>query len=257
MMAVALLTLLGSEVRQPLLQQAVHGRDDVLGTEGVGQLLQPLGIGTLHEGVVAFAEGDAFLTQPSGQPLMAVEADPGVEREVRAQPQEHVATLRMLQVDVVDVRVAPHYIDPVVSVADRHLRWLTRLEDDRHAVSVAQILEVRPHPVVAAHVLGWFDHGDAQLPGFVFQPTVIVAGDLLQKASANLDLAAALKEGEDGLGDLQALNNDVAKHTIKAAVAKADRRAVMPFKTVHGGPPRGFARPMGEVHFIYCKHLAR
>jgi hypothetical protein len=78
LVAIALLAFGVAEKRQQTGHPGFDGPDDVGGREGIGQLLQALGLGAGDQQVVALLEGNAFVAQAAGQPVVAVEPDADV-----------------------------------------------------------------------------------------------------------------------------------------------------------------------------------
>src|SRR5215831_14852533 len=82
----------GGEAGQPFL-----GTDDqIIGGKGIGEFLQGLRVGTLHKSVRALLKADVTLLQTQGQPVMLIETDAGGEREIGADPYEHLSPTGVL-----------------------------------------------------------------------------------------------------------------------------------------------------------------
>src|SRR5512135_3814767 len=135
-------TLPIAEERHQLGQPAMGTGLDVGGRELVGQFLQPRRVGAGTEGVTALLEGNALRAQSARQPLVAVEANPSVEGEVRANPQKHAAEVLVLEIEVVLPDKAVTQLDVIALAweADRHAGVLAALENDREAVLALQAL---------------------------------------------------------------------------------------------------------------------
>jgi hypothetical protein len=75
--------------------------------ERIRHPLEGLRIATLTKGVAGLRETNAGLSHLDGQPVVLIQADPGGEGKVRADPDEHGAPLGILQIEVI-------LIDPAI-----------------------------------------------------------------------------------------------------------------------------------------------
>src|SRR5213593_121371 len=114
-MAKALLPLGLGEVVEPLTQGPVSRLDDGFGLEGIRQVLEALGIGTIEKGVILLTKSDPLLAQAPRQPFVAVAVNLGVEGKVGTQADKHPAALRIAQVNVVEVDMTPGHVEPVAA----------------------------------------------------------------------------------------------------------------------------------------------
>jgi hypothetical protein len=112
---------------QILLQQRFDGGGNVLRAEGIGQLLQACRVGAGGEGVIGFAKSNALGGQTVRQPVVAVQPEAHIEREVGTDAQEDAAALRMVQVEIIESDPTTRDIDvvPASGIADRDPLGLT------------------------------------------------------------------------------------------------------------------------------------
>src|SRR5438874_7314612 len=92
---------------------------------------------------------------------MLVEAHPCVEREIRADTQEHATPILVAQIEVVLPHEARVDLDTVATpgcrVADRDASVFTALQDDCHSEARAEAVIERFNPLFATYALGRLD----------------------------------------------------------------------------------------------------
>src|SRR5262249_29917536 len=158
----------GHQRRQP----AVTAGPDVGGRTPVGPLRQAIGLSAGAEGLATRLAMEPFGTPPTGQPFMAVDAQAGMNREVRADAQDPPAELRVREIEVVLPDEAVAHVDVVAPLreADATARILPALADAGDPLVPAKLPVERFDPLRAAHVFRRRD-----------QVQVVVLGDGVNK----------------------------------------------------------------------------
>jgi hypothetical protein len=152
--------------------------------------LQTLGVVAGREQVIALLESDALACQLLCQPIVAIDPDADVERKVRADAHEHADTLRIIQVEVVEVDVTELHPKLVATgkVNGNPFR-LAGLQNHGDSWPAAQVLKVRLNPVLAAYLLRLHDV-DTLGRSVLAHPIVVVARQLGQGLAVHfLDLS--------------------------------------------------------------------
>src|SRR6266478_3919662 len=199
----ALATTFGvGEKGNQLGQPAMGTSQDVRRSEGVGKCLQPGRVATGSERIAALLEGDVFLAQAAGEPLVAIETDTSVEREIRADAQEHPAKILVLHVEVIlpDKTVAQLDVVALLGKADGHTGILAAFQDHRDAWAAAQVLVERLHPVFPSDIFRRFHDRDATLLGQSLDEVMIVSGDRLEIAGGQSGRLPFVSEKADHTG---------------------------------------------------------
>ena len=236
-MAIAAGPLLGREVRQSALQPGFDGRGDGRGAEGVGQLLQPVGRVAGDEDVVVLAEADARLLPLARKPLVAVEADAGVEGEVRAQPHEEPAQLGIAQVEVIyeDVPPGPLEFIAALRVADDQAGAFAALQEDGQPRGRGELAVEGLDPLVAANAVGGGEDGKVSLAGLLLEPAVVVVGDAAEVGGGEgQGLTLVAQEGGGTPGPKEGLDVGVAQDAVEAVRAEGEVRGMVVDEGVPG-----------------------
>jgi len=157
LIAVARSAILGGERVRQLPQPLARERVDLFGREPIAEPLDPPGVGTRQNAVIERFVGDPPLGELPLHVLVAVEAEFGIVRKVRAELQEERAEVPIhgVEVEVVDHRRRTD--EPGIGLAGRgvaallgpqHGRLLLRPPDEHHALGGGEALQVRRHHVV-------------------------------------------------------------------------------------------------------------
>jgi len=177
-----------------------------------------------------------------GQALVLVDVHPCVEREVRADAQEHATPVCVADVEVVLPDKAADDFDAIAAsrrrVADGDARILAALEDDGDAKVRAQRLIEGLDPILSADVLGRLDNLHTLGKGYLTDPAVIVLRHSPKVGLGNRGHTKTLvQKADDHRRPLHRLNDGVQEHTIEARVLKLDAVQVVLDERIHGGPP--------------------
>jgi hypothetical protein len=240
-LAARLLALFLSEERRQGGEPLLPAADQILGCEGVGQLLQGFRVAALQEGVGALLEANAPLPHPVRQPVMLVQADPRREGKVRADPHEEAPPPRIVHVEVVLLHPALFQFQmPTVGllIPNRHqdARRLARFQDHHHGVGL-RAPEVRFHEFIAP-AFGRRQHRGAPLLGTILHPVMVLTGDLPQHIPANrVEVPVSPKETDRSLLLLKWLNQAIQQNPVEAPVVEPDVILMMLVKGVHGDLP--------------------
>jgi hypothetical protein len=154
---------------EPLAQQGV----DLGGAEPVADGLEGSGVGDGGEGVVQWGEGESGLGGLALGPLVAVDAQLGVEREVAAELQEERAEVLVQAVEVELVDHPGGALDPGVGTAvvpasllgAEQRALLLGPADEQHAFGAGEVGQVGVRKVVLALALGKVHPGDGVVAG--------------------------------------------------------------------------------------------
>ena len=140
---------------EPLAQQRVDAR----GVQPVTERLRPRGAGTGQQAVIQSLKGDAFLEQLAFEILMAVQAQLGVVRKVRAELEEEGAKVPIDGIDIVliDQRggagqpgVGPPRLGVPAFLGAADCRFLLCFAEKEHPLLVLELRPVRRrHRVLA------------------------------------------------------------------------------------------------------------
>src|SRR5262249_13464809 len=219
--------------------------------QGVGQLLQALGILTIQEGIGTLLKSDSFLPQVVGQPVMLIEIDPCREGKVGTQAHEHPSPAAVVDVEVVLLDPALRDLQMpavILLVSDRNhdAAWFASLENDHYLIRFGPP-EVWIHELIAA-AAGSLDDRNAPLRCPIPHPVLKALRDPAQDIPADrILLTVAAKETDHPLGLLKGLNQGIEQKAVEAPVAETNTLAVMLKKGVHGTPP-GSSMPGRLLH---------
>src|SRR5437660_2512720 len=236
LLAVTLLTLLGAKEWQQPRHPGMHRLDDVFGSEGIAELLQTLGPLAGGEQVSAVFIGDPFVVQLLLEPVVAVEPNGDVEREVRADAQEHAAAVLILEIEVVEQDVAAQdgdVVGPGLVASDAF--GFAQLEDDGDPFALPEVLKVWLDQVFAfdleqVGVLLRLEDVEMLVGGVLVDPVVIVVGDPGESGPRTGDLAFLTQEPADSAaagGVLEGTNHAIEDNAIETRVFEADIVAVV------------------------------
>src|SRR5947209_554068 len=240
MLAACLSALSFAEERGEASQPFLAAARQILGSQGVGQLLETLRCAAAKKSIRALLEIEVLLTHAVGQPVMLIETDPRRERQIRAHANEHATPAPVVDIEVVlhDPAVGDLKVPAVrLPVADcRHdARRLTCLEDDDDLIRLGAA-EVGLDEFVAA-TLGCLNDRSIPSVGLVLHPVLELFGGAAQHISADrIDPPVGVEKADHPLGLLKRLDQAVEQDTVKAAVAEADAVPVMFVEGVHGRP---------------------
>jgi hypothetical protein len=176
-----------AEERDEFTEPAVSAVGDAGPRHAIGKSLKPRGIRAGQEGVLFLSEGNAEASHALGQPLVTVHADTGIEGKVRADTQEHPAKVSILQVEVVLPDTAGIELDSVSAgfafIADGDPGVLAAFEDDGDARRGTNPVEEGLDKIFATDFFGGHDDIDLLVPSHVFDPAMVVLGDLTEVLS--------------------------------------------------------------------------
>ena len=207
---------------QPFTQQRV----DLLGTQTVADPLQPVHVVDGGETVVQRGEPDTRLGGLALRPMVAVDAQLGVVREVGAELHEEWAEIVVvaIEVEMVDQPGGLHYprvIGITVGVAAflgaEQLRLLLRPADEQDPLATGEPPQVLVHHVVLALALDEVDPWDAVVAGESVHRQGERVGDLRQRRGRGDRQPQTSMHVADQPGRvLQLRNIDVEKHPVDA-----------------------------------------
>src|SRR5438067_11670210 len=114
MLAACLSALSFAEERGEAGQPFLAAARQILGSQGIGQLLETLRCAAAQKSIRALLEIEVLLMHPLGQPVMLIETDPRRERQIRAHANKHPAPAPVVDIEVVlyhpavgDLKVPP------------------------------------------------------------------------------------------------------------------------------------------------------
>lgn len=212
---------------QPLAQQRV----DLFGSQPVADPLQRLRVVHGGEPVVQRLELDA---RPGGLPLgplVAVQAQSGVVREVRAELEEERAEIGVdaIEVPLVDHRGGLHdpRIGGTVSVAAllgaEHPGLLLRPPDEQHPLRIGEPGQMLEHHVVLTLPLDELDQRDGVVGGEPAHPGVERLGDRRQRrGGVHRAAELAAQEPDQTESALQLRHVHVQVHPVDALDLEPD-----------------------------------
>src|SRR5262249_20842846 len=134
--------------------------------------------------------------------------------------------------------MTPGLFDPMMThgETDGNASLLSTFQDHRRACAFTELFEVRLDPILASslRIFGRRNNGDALLGGALLEPVMVIRRELAKKAWRDgRDLVTLFQKSNNGAGIQKQWNARVRQNTIKAVVAEANPRLVMPHKAVH------------------------
>src|SRR5262249_16088210 len=146
----------------------------------------------------------------------------------------------IVDVEIVDVDQTPLETQ-TLECDDRHAFYFAWFQDDRDAVTLAQLLKIGLHPGLAANSFWRLDDDDATLLRLALKPVVVVEGDLGQIGTVELR-SLPFAQQERGhptapIGIKKPGNTAVEDHAVKAGTAQGDVALMVFLEAIHGGPP--------------------
>ena len=101
MLAARLSALSFAEERGEAGEPFLAAARQILGRQGVGQLLETLRCAAAQKSIRALLEIEVLLMHAVGQPVMLIETDPRREWQIRAHANEHPAPAPVVNIEVV------------------------------------------------------------------------------------------------------------------------------------------------------------
>ena len=207
--------------RQPFTQQRI----DLLFSEPVADGLQRRRVIDCGEPVIQRLEGDAGLGGLAFGPLVAVEAQLGVVREIGAELEEErpEIVVEAIEVELVDQPGGLH--DPRVGVTvgvaaflgAEQARLLLRPTDEQHPLGAGEPGQVLVHDVVLALPLGEIHPRHTMVAGEPVHRFVERLGDPGQRRGrGDRQLELPVHVADQATSELQLRHIDVAVHAVDA-----------------------------------------
>ena len=213
---------------QPLARQGVNA----LGRNLPADRLQPLRVVTAEDAVVERLEADALLRQLALDVFMAVDAELGVVREIRAELEEERAEVVIDGIEVVGVgqgggegqrgeAAAGGGID--LRLGAQHAGLFLRLADVQHALAAGPVPEVRLGALVLALAFLEADQVDVAVPGEGLDRGHELASDGSHQGRRGHRVAADVAEEVGGTArSLQQRLIEIEVETVDALDLQAD-----------------------------------
>src|SRR5438270_8157653 len=101
MLAACLSALSFAEERGEAGQPFLAAARQILGSQGIGQLLETLRCAAAQKSIRALLEIEVLLIHAVGQPVMLIETDPRRERQIREHAKEHANPAPVVDIEVV------------------------------------------------------------------------------------------------------------------------------------------------------------